>query len=466
MDSPENTVTGGNEKNNNLELIAHGPIASTIIRLALPMMIAMLAQIIYNLTDTFFVGQTGNPDMLAGILITFPLFILSQGIGNIFGVGASNYISRKLGENNLNEARRANAVAFYTNIFTGVLVMIVILLFKTPLLHLIGTSNATFQYADDYFSIIAIFLPFSMLNIALSAQIRSEGAVTKAMVGMVVGIILNVILDPIFILILNWGAAGAAWATVIGNIVSVAYFIIHFVSKQSILSINPEEYKPNKQMYLEILKIGIPASLSNIVMSIALILNNIIAAGYGDHVVAGSGVNLRIVSVCYTMIMALAMGFQPFAGFNYGAKNYKRLRDGMIITSLYTTVLACFFVGIIIIFGRNFLVFFINDDATIRAGIKIMRAFIWGIPLLGIAMTLTIAFQAFGKSKEATIVTLGRQCLFYIPSIYLPNYFWGFDGFIYAQSIADIVTTIIAIILSFPLLKEIGFLKQNSRSRK
>jgi putative MATE family efflux protein len=425
----------------------------------------MLAQIIYNLSDTFFVGQTGNPDMIAGVLITFPLFILSQGIGNIFGVGASNYISRKLGENNQDEAKRTNAVAFYTNIFIGILFMIVILLFKTPLLHLIGTSHATFQYADDYFSIIALFLPFSMLNTSLAAQIRSEGAVNKAMIGMVLGIALNVILDPLFILVLNWGAAGAAWATVIGNIVSVTYFIIYFFSKQSLLSISPGQCKPNKQMYLEIMKIGIPASLSNAIMSIALILNNIIAAGYGDHVVAGSGINLRIVSVCYTMIMALAMGFQPFAGFNYGAKNYKRLRDGMVITFLYTTILGCFFVSIIIIFGKNLFMFFINDDATIQTGIKIMRAFIWGIPFLGIAMTLTIAFQALGKSKEAIIVTLGRQCLFYIPSLYLLNYLWGFDGFIYTQSIADIVTTIIAIILSFPLLREIGFFKQGERNR-
>jgi putative MATE family efflux protein len=455
----KNTANNGNA-DNNLELIAHGPIASTIIRLALPMMISMLAQLIYNLTDTFFVGQTGNPDMIAGILITFPLFILSQGIGNIFGVGASNYISRKLGENNPDEAKRTNAVAFYTNILTGILFMVIILLFKPPLLHLIGTSNATFQYANDYFSIIAFFIPFSMLNIALAAQIRSEGAVNRAMIGMVLGIILNIILDPLFILILNWGAAGAAWATVIGNIVSVSYFIIYFFSKQSLLSISPNQCKPNKRMYLEIIKIGIPASLSNVIMSIVLILNNIIAAGYGDHVVAGSGINLRIVSVCYTMIMALAMGFQPFAGFNYGAKNYKRLRDGTVITFLYTTILACFFVGIVIILGRNLLMLFINDDATIQAGIKIMHAFIWGIPFLGIAMTLTIAFQAFGKSKAATIVTLGRQCLFYIPSLFLLNYLWGFDGFIYTQSIADIMTTIIAIILAFPLFKEIGFIKQ------
>jgi putative MATE family efflux protein len=455
----------GNKGASSLELIAHGPIASTIIRLALPMMIAMLVQLIYNLTDTFFIGQTGNPDMLAGVLVTFPLFILAQGIGNIFGVGTSNYISRKLGENNFGEAKRANAVSFYTNIITGILIMVIILVFKTPLLHLIGTSSVTFQYADDYFTIINFFLPFSMLNIALAAQIRSEGAAHKAMIGMVLGIALNIILDPLFILVLNWGVKGAAWATVISTIISVAYFIVHFFSRKTFLSIGIRQCKPNKRMYQEIFKIGIPASLANVIMSIAMTLNNIIASEYGDHVVAASGINLRIVSVCYTMIMALAMGLQPFAGYNYGAKNYKRLCGGIAVTFFYTTVFAFLSVGVVIVFGKNLFALFIDDETIIQTGVKIMRAFIWGIPFLGFPMTLIIAFQAFGRSKEASIVTLGRQCFFYIPSIYLLNYLWGFEGYIYAQSIADIVTAIIALILALPLLKEIGFLKQGIVSR-
>jgi putative MATE family efflux protein len=445
----------------NLKSLEEGPVARTIIKLALPMMVGMVAQLVYNLTDTFFIGQTGNPHMVAGISLTFPLFMLSQGIGNIFGVGASSYISRKLGEKRYEEAKQTNAVSFYTNVVIGIIVTAMLMVFKDPILRVIGTSGVTFTYADDYFSIINIFLIFALLNIALAGQIRSEGAVTRAMIGMILGITVNIILDPIFILWLNWGAAGAAWATVAGNIVSVDYFLLHLASQKSLLSIKPKDFKPNKQMYQEIIKIGFPAALSNILMSAALILNNIIASGYGDYVVAGSGINLRVVSLCFMLVMALAMGFQPFAGFNYGAKNYQRLWDGFKITLLFTTLLAWFFAVLFILFGRDILMIFIKDELTVNAGAAIMHAFIWGIPFLGVQMTIMVSFQSLGKSRAATITTLGRQCLFYIPSLFILNYLWGFNGFIYAQPIADIVTAIIAVILAIPLYKEIRILKKS-----
>jgi putative MATE family efflux protein len=446
-------------KNDNLRLIESGPVAGAIIRLALPMMVGMIAQLVYNMTDTFFIGQTGDPNMVAGISLTFPLFMLSQGIGNIFGVGTSSYISRKLGEKRFEDAKQTNAVSFYTTVAVGIAVTLIVMLFKTPILRVIGTSDVTFQYADDYFSIINIFLIFAMLNIALSSQIRSEGATGKAMIGMLLGIVLNIILDPIFIIVFNWGAAGAAWATVAGSILSVSYFLLHLSSKKSLLSIKPKDFKPEKQMLQEIFLIGLPAALSEVIMSVALILNNIIAAAYGDYVVAGSGINLRVVSVCFMLVMALAMGFQPFAGFNYGATNYRRLREGFMITLLYTTLLAWFFAGVFIVFGKNILMVFIQDELTINAGVAIMRAFIWGIPFLGVQMTMMVSFQALGKSRAATIVMLGRQCLFYVPSLFILNYLWGFSGFIYAQPIADILTAVISVVFGLPLYREIGLLK-------
>jgi putative MATE family efflux protein len=453
------------KRTNNLDLIEKGSIPATIIRLALPMMIGMIAQLIYNMTDTFFVGQTGDPNMVAGISLTFPLFMLSQGIGNIFGVGTSSYISRKLGEKQPDEAGRANSVAFWTNSLVGIFFTAMLFVFKTPILRLIGTSDDTFYHADSYFSIINIFLVFSMLSVSLSGQIRSEGATGKAMIGMLLGIILNIILDPIFIFVFNWGAAGAAWATIIGNVVSVCYFILHFVSGVSILSIKPKDFKANKLMYAEIIKIGFPAALQNIIMSIALVFNNIMAAGYGDHVVAGNAISFRIVTVSFMLVMALAMGFQPFAGYNYGAKNYERLRSGFTVTILYTTFLALIFFWIYRLWGGSIIVLFIRDAATINAGTRIMNAFILGIPFLGVQMTLSIAFQSFGKSREATIVTVVRP-LIYIPALYILNFLWGFNGFIYAWAAADIVTTVTAGMLGIPLFKEMDLFSAIKRRKQ
>ncbi|MDR1398360.1 MAG: MATE family efflux transporter [Treponema sp.] len=456
---------GSREKSiSNLGLIESGHIPVTIIRLALPMMVGMIAQLVYNMTDTFFVGQTGDANMVAGISLTFPIFMLSQGIGSLFGVGTASYISRKLGEKRHDEAGHANAVAFWTNSLVGIFLTIVLLVFKTPLLRFIGTSDDTFYHADNYFSIINIFIVFSMLSVALSGQIRSEGAAGKAMIGMLLGIILNIVLDPIFILVFNWGAAGAAWATIIGNVVSVCYFILHFVSENSVLSVKPKDFKPNKRMYLEIIKIGFPAALQNIIMSIALIFNNILAASYGDYVVAGNGISFRIVTVSFMLVMALAMGFQPFAGYNYGAKNFERIRGGFIVTICYTTILALIFLGIYRIWGVNIIVLFIRDAATIDAASKIMNAFILGIPFLGVQMTMSIAFQSFGKSREATIVTVVRP-LVYIPALYILNFLWGFNGLIYAWAAADIVTTATAVLLGIPLFKEMDLFMKTKRGK-
>jgi putative MATE family efflux protein len=438
----------------NLLLMESTPVWISIIRLALPMMFSMIAQMVYNMTDTFFIGQTGDPNMVAGISLTMPLFLVSQGVGNIFSVGASSYISRMLGAKQTETAKRTNAVSFYTTMLTGAVITTALLLFRRPILRLIGTSDVTFRYADDYFSIISAFTMVAIGCISLSGQIRSEGATATAMKGTLIGIVLNIALDPIFILIFDMGTAGAAWATVAGQAASLVYLLLYFGSPNTQLSVHPRDFKPAAAMYAEILKIGLPAALSNIVMSLAMALRNRMAAGYDDLVVAGMGVTVRVESISFMLIMALALGYQPFAGFNYGAKNYQRLREGMKITLIYTTVLALLFVGIFALFGRNLIQFFINDEATVNAGARFLNAYLFALPVMGIQITIMVTFQALGKPVLATIVSMGRQCLFYIPLLYILDWFLGFRGFVYSQPIADVCTAVIALFLVRNVLRE------------
>jgi putative MATE family efflux protein len=438
-----------------LHLMESTPVWVSIIRLALPMMFSMIAQLVYNMTDTFFIGQTGDPNMVAGISLAMPLFMVSQGIGNIFGVGASSYISRMLGAREGETAKRTNAVSFYTTIFTGALITVALLLFRKPILRLIGTSDLTFPYADSYFSIISAFLTAALLNISLSGQIRSEGATDKAMIGTLIGIITNIILDPVFILGFHMGTAGAAWATIIGQIASLGYLLWYFISPHTMLSIHPRDFKPSKKIYGEILNIGLPSALSNIVMSLAMAVRNLMASSYGDLVIAGMGVTIRVESLSFMLIMALAMGYQPFAGFNYGSKNYTRLKKGMKITLVYTTSLALFFVVVFVLAGRGIIALFINDAETVAAGAAFLNAFLFGLPVMGIQMTIMVTFQALGKPILGTIVSLGRQCLFYIPLLYVFNHFWGFRGFVFSQPVADIGTSVVAVFLVLGLLKEL-----------
>jgi putative MATE family efflux protein len=441
--------------NDSIALMEQERPSVAILRLALPMMLAMIAQMVYNMTDTFFIGQTGDPNMVAGISLAMPLFMISQGVGNIFGVGASSYISRLLGARRGKEAKQTCSAAFWTTFGLGIVITAALFLFRRPFLRVSGTSDVTFVYADTYFSIISAFMVPALLTITLSGQMRSEGATAKATQGMLIGIVLNVILDPVFILILDWGIAGAAWATVIGMIASVIFCCFHFVSGRSVLSIHPRDFKPNARMYKEILKIGIPSALSNIAMTVCLIFRNRVASSYGDFVIAGSGINQRISSLSFMLIMALAMGYQPFAGFNYGAKNFKRLKAGFRITIIYSTILSVFFTLVFAFGGRFIFTLFIRDTVTVDAGLKLLYAVLWSLPFVGLQMTMMVTFQALGKSILATIVTLGRDFLFYLPLLFLFNRLWQFDGFMYCQPVADGLTTCVALAMSARLFRQL-----------
>jgi putative MATE family efflux protein len=435
-----------------LALLESGPVTKSIIKLALPMMVGMIAQMVYNLTDTFFIGQTGDPNMVAGISLTLPLFMLAQGIGNIFGNGASSYISRLLGARKAKKAKETNTVSFYTTIGMGTVLTLLFFIFREPVLRIIGSSDATFVYANDYFSIISAFTVVSVVNISISGQIRAEGAVNTAMYGMLAGIALNIILDPVFILVLGMGAAGAAWATVIGNIVSTVFLLLHYTGGKSVLSIHFRHFKPAAAIYAEILKMGIPSAVSTLVMTFAAVFTNRIAASYGDFVIAARGITLRVESISFMLIMAMAMGFQPFAGFNYGAKNYKRLKQGLKVVVMLTTSMGLFFVIVFLVWGRFMISLFINDAPTIEAGARFMRAFLFCLPFMGLQMTAMVTFQALGKPVFSTIVTLGRQFLFYLPLLFLMNHTWGFEGFMYSQPLADNLNAIIAAVLGIKTL--------------
>jgi putative MATE family efflux protein len=442
-----------NTRHTGIELMESGRVGTAIIRLALPMVAAMLAQAVYNMTDMFFIGQTGDPNMVAAVSLACPLFMLSQALGNIFAIGGSSYISRKLGEKEIGEARSTSSVSFYSALGIGAMLAAALWIFKAPILRMVGASDATFGHTDDYFSVIALFMPVAAAAAAMSGQMRSEGATQKAMALQLIGIALNMILDPILILGLNMGTAGAAWATVAGQSASFAYGVHYFLSKGTILSIKPKDCRPNSGMVAQVLAIGVPAGINAMIMSVSNILSNRISASYGDHVVAGFGVQMRVASVFFMLVFALVLGYQPFAGYNYGAKQFVRLRKGFKLTLVYATGLCLAGSAILGLFGEGFIRFFVGDAKTIEAGTAIMRVFLWGLPFIGSQITLMVSFQALGKPVRAMVITLGRQLLFFVPLLYLLNHLFGFKGFIWAQPAADILTTGIAILLGLSLIK-------------
>ncbi len=447
-------------KCDNFELMSNAPVSKAILKLAIPTVLSTIVSLIYNLTDTYFIGLLDDPVQLGAVSLAFPVFMVIQAIGNIFGNGAPSYISRCLGADRKEEARRTSAVSVYSSVIATLGMTVLCLLLMEPILHALGSSQYTIGPTRAYLRVIVGFSFVMILQIILPALLRSEGKVKQAMIGMIIGTALNIALDPIFILVLHQGAAGAAWATIIGNAFAVVYYITIFLKGHTSLSIKPKDFQPGKRIYLEVLKIGLPTSVSQIIMSLSNVILNNLAAGYGDYVISAYGVAGKMISMVFMITIGYVSGYMPFAGYNYGAGNMKRLLSALKFTLLSGTGLCLILLIPFLFLASAFMRAFTSDTAIIEVGIAFLHAYAWIIPFMGIQMTLMSTFQATGKAVQAMLVNLGRQCLFYIPFLYLFNSLWGLTGLLYAQTGADICTTLLSILLAIPMLRRMA--KQGS----
>ena len=444
-----------NKKQDRTHILENMPVGKAIWTLAIPTMTAMLIQVLYNMTDTFFIGKLNNPHMVAAIAISMPVFMIIQGFGNVFAVGGASLISRLLGKGEMDSASQAGAVAFWSALIVCSVVSLVSIFFTEPILMLCGASENTIGFGKSYLMIMFLGSPFIGIKMALSGLLRSEGATKEAMIGMMTGSILNMVLDPVFIFLLQMGVAGAAVATVIGNIVGFSYLLTFYLQKKGVVSISWRHYSFNKKVYAEIFKIGIPASAGMVLMSIGFALANVFAAGFSDDVVAANGVVMRVTNIAVMLAMGLAFGCQPLMGYSYGAKKYGRLlatvKKSMSIGTVMSTVFGLLFIA----FPHYWVKVFINDAGVIDLGVKIMRPLAVVMPALGVEMILLTMFQSLGKTVESLIVSLGRQGLFFIPALYFFSSSWGFNGFIFALPFADVATTLLAVALFFNVRKNL-----------
>ena len=442
-------------ENSNFELMENAPVKRAILKLAVPTVLSTIIQLVYNLTDTYFIGLLDDPLQLAAINLAFPVFMLIQALGNIFGSGAPSYVSRCLGAKHYDEAKRTSSVSFYASIICSLLMTGLAFLFMDPILHLVGTSQATFGLTKQYMAIICGCSVVLMIQIILPSLIRAEGKVKEAVIGMVIGTVINIILDPVFILGFHQGVAGAAWATVIGNAVADIYYIIIFLRGKTTLSIAPRDCRPSKRILCEVFKIGLPSSVAQIIMSVANILTNNLAVAYGDAVISAFGVAGKLVVMIVMIVIGFVTGYAPFAGYSYGARNTHRLIEGLKFTMACGTVGCVAFLFVLLFGGGGFMRAFSSDSTIIDIGIQVIHAQAWAVPFMAIQMTMMATFQATGQAIKATVVNLGRQCLFYLPLMYLFNSIWHLPGLMYAQCVADILTTLVAVLLGIPFLRKI-----------
>jgi len=439
----------------NEELFQSMPIPKAVGKMALPTILSMLVVVIYNMADTFFVGQTGDVNQVAAVSLSMPVFLLMMAFGNMFGMGGSSYISRSLGEGKMNRVKNISAFCFYGAIFAGIIILFFFLIAMNYILSLIGTSENTIDFARQYLMFIALGAPFVVLSNAFGSIIRSEGAAKTSMVGMMIGTVANIILDPIMILSMNMGVTGAAIATVIGNILSVLYYMFYLSGKKTILSIHPK-YFVIKGIAKEVFAIGIPTTLSNILMSISNIIMNNFLALYGDIAVAAMGVASKANMIVMMLQMGLAMGIQPLAGYCFGAGNIKRMKNIM-----YFAMLCNFIMGSILtifyVFNAEIIIkIFISDAGVIKNGIMMLRALMLAGPFIGIMFVFLFTFQAMGKAMNALILSLSRQGFVFIPVLFLSNKLWGLNGIVFSQPIADIASLLMSLCMFSFVIKKLN----------
>lgn len=437
------------------------PIPKAVWSLALPTMAGMLVVVIYNLADTFFVGQLNDANQIAAVSITMPIFLLLMAFGSIFGVGGGTYISRLLGSKEIIKAKYASAFSFYVCLGLGVICTIVGLVFMPQILNMAGTSINTYEYAKSYLTIISIGSPVIILGFSLGQIIRSEGAAKEALFGMMLGTIINIILDPVLILWAGMGVSGAAIATVIANAISVSYYCYYFIKKNSLLSIAVKHFTVSKVMVKEILSIGIPASLGSVLMSVSNVILNNFAAGYSDNVIAALGVVGRVTMLPALLLIGLGQGIQPLVGYNFAAQNFKRMKDVLKFTVVVGTIIGIIFTVLFFFTGGSAIKLFIDDPNVVDLGTGFIRTIIISIPFLGVQFVLANSFLAMGKGKQSLILSISRQGLLYIPILVLSNYLIGLRGIVIAQPIADITTTVLAIFLFGRIIKKLEIKDNN-----
>ncbi len=443
------------------------PIRPLIIRLALPAMVSMMISSIYNMADTYFVGQlsggsTAATSATAAVGIAFPLMSVIQAIGFMFGHGSGNFISRALGSQNTEEAERMAATGFFSALLAGLFISMLGLIFLEPLARLLGSTDTILPYALSYIRIILIGTPWMCASLVLNNQLRFQGNALFSMIGIGTGGVINIILDPIFIFNLNMGIDGAALATIISQFISFCLLFIG-TRKSDNLNIYLKNFTPKAHFYKEIFKGGAPSLFRQSIGSVSTACLNHAAAAFGDPAIAAMSIVSRVMMFANSLVIGFGQGFQPVCGFNYGARKYRRVREAFYFCIQVGT---CFLLIVAILglcFAPTVITLFRGDDPeVIRIGSLALQLQCITLPLAAFINISNMMLQTIAKTGRASLLAISRQGLFFLPLVLLFSSCFGLFGIQLTQPIADGLTFILALYLQLSTLKEIKTLEKEA----
>ncbi len=437
---------------NNYTFLTTAPVPRVIATMSIPTIISMLVTSLYNIVDTYFVGMI-NTQATAAVGVVFAVMSVIQATGFLFGQGSGTYISRKLGAKETEDARKMASTAFFCSLFFGLIIASAGLFFLTPLSVVLGSTPTILPYTEKYMAVILIGAPFMTSSMTLNNQMRFQGNASYAMYGMVTGAILNVILVPIFIFVMNMGILGAAIGTLIGELCSFT-ILLSMTLKGGNIRIKISNFTFSKEYFSEIFKGGTPSLTRQGLASISTTLLNVAAGAYGDAAIAGMSIVTRISFVILSIIIGVGQGFQPLCGFCYGARLYSRVRNGYF----FSVKIAGIFLIICAIsgfwFAEEIIYIFRNDPAVIAVGSAAFRWQLITYPLVSVIMLSNMMLQTTGNSISANILAASRNGLFFIPLVIILPQLYGLLGVEICQAIADMLSFILAIPLAYRLLKK------------
>lgn len=435
------------ENKKSMELFSNAPVSQAVFKNALPAMAAMLMVLVYNLADTFFIGQTHEALQVAAVSLATPVFLIFMAVGTMFGIGGTSVISRAMGEGRTEYAKKVCSFCMWGCVIVGVVMSACMLIFIDPILSLVGASADTWSLAKIYLMIVVCCGPFVLISNCYSNVVRTEGESAKAMMGTLIGNLLNVVLDPILILGFGWNIAGAAIATVIGNVIGAGYYIAYFVRGKSSLSISLKDFTVKNKVASAVLAIGVPAAVGSVLMSVSQIIINSQMAEYGDMAIAAMGVAMKVVTITGMVCMGLGQGVQPILGYCVGAKLWDRFRKVLRFSLVFAFFLSAVLTGICYLFTNQIVSAFLTDTTAFGYAVQFSRILLTTSFLFGVFYVLTNALQAMGAATAALVINVSRQGILFIPALFILKAVMGMTGLVWAQPVADVVSLAIAYVL-------------------
>ena len=435
------------KKDRRIYILSREKPALAVVKLGVPLIAGMFIMVLYNLVDTYFIGLMRDDYQLAAVNLAYPVMMISIAISNMIGTGASSLIARSLGANDTAKARHTLTVGFELTVFNSLIVTAIGLGFLPAVVRGLGAQSNTFEYTRQYVQVILLGSIFTMGNYTFGQLLRSEGSVKHSIAGMIVGTIVNIILDPVFIFILGLQIRGAAIATILGNAAGMCVSLWMYGKGKSLLTPSLQYLIPSGEILREIFWVGVPATLETLLTSAAYIVNNNLAVAYGELTVAAMGIAQKILSLGNYIYQGFAAGTQPIMGYNYGAANYKRMKDVLRAGLLVVSGTELCVMAVYGIFAPQLIGIFTDSPEVIATGSRVLRTIMCILPFVGAVSMSRMSFQAMGKPQYAFAITLVRQFFLYIPLLLLLNRLFGFGGMIWAQPVTEMIMMAVSVSL-------------------